>query len=326
MADSALMLAGAHSGHPHWDRDATIDIYRHWRTIADSYEDPRMFVAEAWVENTSRLRRYVGSDALHSAFNFGLLGRPWDATELRKEISDHLADLDGVAPATWVLSNHDVVRHVTRYGREQSSLEDARLRYGTPLDLAMGRRRARAAALLTLALGGNMYIYQGEELGLEEVEDLPEWARQDPNVSDAPGRDGCRIPLPWSSDRPSLGFSSNAQPWLPQPASWAASSVIAQSGQIASSLELYRSALALRRQIRSSAQDRPLQWIESRSDVLAFRWGSLVCVVNFGEDPIRLSPAANVILTSEPGRGHFLGTDTAAWIHAPMADDNVFEN
>jgi alpha-glucosidase len=267
----------------------------------------------------------VGPDALHSAFNFGLLERPWNAAELRKEISDHLTELDGVAPATWVLSNHDVPRHVTRYGRPQTSLGDARLLYGMPVDLAMGRRRARAAALLTLALGGNMYLYQGEELGLEEIEDLPEWARQDPNVSDSPSRDGSRIPMPWSAELPSLGFSSSAQPWLPQPASWAASGVVAQSGQAESTLELYRSALALRRQLWPSAQDRPLQWIESKPDVLAFRWGTLVCVVNFGTDPVRLSPAANVILTSEPGPGHSLGTDVAAWIHAPVGDDRVLE-
>jgi alpha-glucosidase len=325
MRDGALMLAGAHSGHPHWDRDATIDIYRQWRTIADSYPEPRMFVAEAWVENTNRLRRYVGSDALHSAFNFGLLGRPWDATELRKEISDHLADLDGVAPATWVLSNHDVVRHVTRYGRQESSLEDARRRYGTPVDLAMGRRRARSAALLTLALGGNMYIYQGDELGLEEVEDLPDWARQDPNVSSAPGRDGCRVPLPWSPAGPSLGFSGTAQPWLPQPASWAASSVAAQHGQDGSSLELYRSALALRRHLRSSVQDRPLEWLDARPEVLAFRRGALVCVVNLGEEPVRLHAAANVVLASEPGNEHLVGTDAAAWVHSPAGDESVFQ-
>ncbi len=183
-----------------------------------------MFVAEAWLSPAERLAQYVRSNELHSAFNFDVLRCPWDAKDLREVIDHTTENLWAVgAPATWVLSNHDTIRHRTRYGRDQqAALEGAGV---VPTDLELGRRRARAAALLELALPGGAYIYQGDELGLPEVEDLPEDVLDDPTWERSGhtvrGRDGCRVPIPWSAREPPFGFGpGNGQPWLPQPADW----------------------------------------------------------------------------------------------------------
>lgn len=181
-------------GHPHWDLDSVHDIYRSWRTIADTYEPPRAFVAEAWTATPEQLARYVRPDELHTAFNFHYLQAPWNATALRDAINASLTALQTVgAPATWVLSNHDVVRHLTRYARATGPGQAA-------TDLELGTRRARAAILLTLALPGSAYLYQGEELGLWEAEDLPDHLLQDPiwrrSGHTDRGRDGCRVPCP----------------------------------------------------------------------------------------------------------------------------------
>lgn len=324
--DDLVLLGGAQQSHPHWDRDETIDIYRRWRTVADSYDPPKVFVAEAWVDSTERLRRYLSPDALHSAFNFGLLGCPWQAAALRREIVDHLAGLGGAAPATWVLSNHDVIRHVTRYSREDTSLDEARQHYGEPADLELGRRRARAAALLTLALPGSTYIYQGDELSLAEVEDLPAAVRQDPNTSDAPGRDGCRIPLPWAADgTPTHGFGGTGPGWLPSPPDWATLSVTTQSGDPSSSLTLYRTALALRSKLRAPGDEHDLHWLDASPQVLAFRSGTLGCVVNIGREPVQLSTQTDVLLTSGVGGDPLVvEPDTTTWIHIPAASAGPF--
>jgi len=143
------------------------------------------------------------------------------------------------APATWVLSNHDVTRPVTRYGRVDTSFAFESKREGTPTDLQRGTRRARAAGLLAMALPGSMYVYQGEELGLPEVEDIPSDRRQDPMWHRSggvdPGRDGCRVPLPWAGQRPPFAFSDNGagRPWLDQPDDWAPLTVEAQAEAIA---------------------------------------------------------------------------------------------
>ena len=191
-----------------------------------------MFVAEAWVDEPERLARYLRRDELHTAFNFTYLQAPWDAGYLRHVIAETLDELRPVgAPATWVLSNHDVARHVSRYAREQAGPGSSLMQLlGRPADLELGRQRARAAVLLTLGLPGGAYVYQGEELGLDEVEDLPDEALEDPTWERSGhtdrGRDGCRVPVPWSGDAPPYGFSpagATAPPWLPQPAGWAGS-------------------------------------------------------------------------------------------------------
>ena len=221
----------------------------------------------SWPRCSSRTRNdWPGSsdpDELHTAFDFRFLKAGWEPKRLREAIDDGLRALEPVgAPATWVLSNHDQVRHVTRLGRAAATAPEAVLPLGPagttlpvtgPSDLALGRRRARAAVLLMLALPGSAYLYQGEELGLEEVLDLPDELLQDPawlrSGHTIRGRDGCRVPLPWSDGASPFGFGpSGSEPWLPQPAGWGELSVAAQTGDPGSMLELYRSALRLRRE------------------------------------------------------------------------------
>ncbi|MFI1072123.1 glycoside hydrolase family 13 protein [Streptomyces puniciscabiei] len=315
---------GQHLDHPHWDRDEVHDIYRAWRKVADEFPGDRCFVAEAWADTPERLAAYVRADGLHTAFNFDFLMASWDPKDLRSVIDDSLAMLGAVgAPATWVLSNHDVMRHASRYGRRAARRWVANERYEPegPLDLELGTRRARAAALLMLALPGGAYIYQGEELGLPEVEDLPDSVLQDPvwerSGHTDRGRDGCRVPIPWSGRTTPYGFSpedASAAPWLPQPADWAARTVAAQTGDETSMLELYRTALQ-RRRAHPALGDGTLTWLDAPAGVLAFRRDpGFVCVVNLSGEPYPLPDHTAVLLTSEPVEDGRLGPDQAAWL------------
>ena len=322
--DTADQEPRQHVDHPHWDRDEVHDIYRAWRKVADEFDGDRCFVAEAWADTPERLAAYVREDTLHTAFNFDFLMADWDPEDLRGVIDDSLTMLGAVgAPATWVLSNHDVTRHPSRYGRSAARRWVAGERYapGGPLDLTLGIRRARAAALLTLALPGGTYIYQGEELGLLEVEDLPDEVRQDPiwerSGHTDPGRDGCRVPLPWSGQHPPFGFSpddATAPPWLPQPAGWNALTAEAQTGDPASMLELYRTALRLRR-AHPALGDGALTWLDAPPGVLAFRRDpGFVCVVNLSATPYPLPDHSSVLLASAPVEDGVLATDHAVWL------------
>jgi alpha-glucosidase len=308
--------------HPNTDRDELHAIYRSWRRIADSYPGTRVLVGEIWLPDIDRFAKYLRPDELHTAFNFDFLARPWDAHELRESIDATLAAHAPVnAPSTWVLSNHDVTRPVTRYGREDSSFAFAKKRRGTPTDLALGTRRARAAALLSAALPGSLYIYQGDELGLPEVEDLPDDRLEDPmhfrSGGVDPGRDGCRVPLPWSGQRAPFGFSPDGAekpPWLPQPASWADRSVEAQQSDPRSMLWLYRQALRLRRS-EPSLQVEALRWIDSADGVLAFSRGTeFACVTNLSAVPAALPAHAAILLSSSPLSGGLLPPDSTAWL------------
>ena len=310
-------------GNPHWDVDEVHDILRRWRRIGNSYPGDRVFVTEAVVNGPERLSRYVRPDEMHTSFNFDYLTAPWEAEALRRVIDATLAALEPVgAPATWVLSSHDETRHVTRFGRAYTgaAFGGAALP-ASETDLGLGMRRARAAALLTLALPGCAYVYQGEELGLPEVEDLPEDALQDPTWERSGhtvrGRDGCRVPLPWEGDHPPFGFSADGvRPWLPQPPEWAAASVAAQSGDPASMLSLYRAALRLRRELPAPGSG-PLTWIDAGDQVLAFdRSPDVRCVVNFSERVVDVSAHGRLLLASGPCDGG-LPPDTAAWFAVP---------
>ncbi|WP_456846277.1 glycoside hydrolase family 13 protein [Cellulomonas sp. P5_C6] len=325
--DASLPEVPAHPGpgeHPHVDRDELHDVYRGWRSVADSYEGTRVLVGEVWLQDKARFAQYLRPDEMHTAFNFDFMARPWDAKQLRESIDITLAAHGPVgAPATWVLSNHDVTRPVTRYGRDDTSFAFTAKRFGTPTDLAVGLRRARAAAMLTAALPGSLYIYQGDELGLPEVEDLPLDVLQDPmhfrSEGVDPGRDGCRVPLPWSGSSAPYGFSpagSTAPPWLPQPGAWAELTVTAQEADPASTLHLYRDLLAIRR-AEPALGDGPMTWIDSAHDVLAFARGGLVCVVNLGDEPAALPAHTDVLLTSAPLVAGLLPRDTAAWLRTP---------
>ena len=328
LPDAGARERGSHhlEPHPAWDQDGVHEVYRGWRRVADSYDPPRVFVAEAWVPSNERLARYLRPDELHTAFQFDLVRAPFRAEVLRSVVDDALAAAEQVgAPSTWVLSNHDVVRQVTRYARSQPARlvesEEERARWTTEQpDLELGRRRARAAALLMLALPGSAYVYQGEELGLPEAEDLPDDRRQDPvwrqsGHTDV-GRDGCRVPLPWTGEAPPYGFSpegATATPWLPQPEGWGPLTATAQEGDPASVLELYRAALRLRRE-HLVAAPAEVTWVDAPDGVLAFRRGAWQCWVNTGEAEVPLS-AGEVVLGSDPGaRPGRLPGAAAAWV------------
>jgi alpha-glucosidase len=308
--------------HPTEDRDEVHDVYRAWRRIADEYNGTRVLVGEVWVPDAARFAAYLRPDEMHTAFNFDFMARPWDAAELRASI-DLMLDAHAPvgAPSTWVLSNHDVTRPVTRYGREDSGFAFARKRFGTPTDLELGRRRARAAALLTAALPGSLYLYQGDELGLPEVE-LPREVLEDPmhfrSGGVDPGRDGCRVPLPWRGTASPFGFSpaaASAAPWLPQPAEWAALTVQAQEADPGSMLWLYRQALRIRKR-EAALGDGTLTWLPSEPTALVFRRGDdVVNVTNLGSEPMALPDHDRILLSSTPLVGGMLPSDSTAWLH-----------
>ncbi|MDX3075306.1 glycoside hydrolase family 13 protein [Streptomyces sp. NPDC088354] len=291
---------------PFFDQDGVHDVYRSWRRILDEYQGERIAVAEAWTPTVERTAHYVRSDELHQAFNFQYLGTKWDARELREVIDRSLDAMRPVAaPTTWVLSNHDVVRHATRLSADEKSYDV---------------RRARAASLLMLALPGSAYVYQGEELGLPEVTDLPDEARQDPAFFRAAGqdgfRDGCRVPIPWTAEGSSYGFGSGGS-WLPQPASWAGLSVEAQTGDPASTLELYRAALRLRRELPGLGAGESVHWQDAPEGVLVFRRPGFACTVNTTGAPVTLPAPGAVLLSSAPvevtADGVVLPSDTTVW-------------
>ena len=312
--------------HPYIDRDDVHGIYRSWRALADGYEQPRALIGEVWLADPGRFAAYLRRDEMHTAFNFDYLNCPWDGPALRRVIDETFdAHARVNAAATWVLSNHDVTRHVTRYGRSDTSFGFALRQHKVPVDLALGARRARAALLLNLALPGGCYLYQGEELGLWEAEDIPAELRQDPIFHRTGGkdigRDGCRVPLPWSGDRAPFGFSpagASAEPWLPQPAAWARFTAQAQGERPDSMLAFYRTALRLRR-AEPALRGSDFDWLPVDDPaVLSFTRGSgFHCVVNLSDRPFALPSGTDLLLASVPefdrDAGH-LPPDTAVWL------------
>ncbi|MEJ8278578.1 glycoside hydrolase family 13 protein [Pseudonocardia spirodelae] len=311
--------------HPYLDRDEIHDIFRSWRRIGDTYDPPRVFVAEAWVPDPQRLARYLRPDELQTAFSFNFLTAAWLADDLRSNIDDAIAENTAVgAPATWVLSNHDVCRHPSRLARKPEAgrgwnLDDV---LDLPADPALGLRRARAATLLMLALPGTAYLYQGEEFGLPEVEDIPVEQLDDPTWElsghTLRGRDGCRVPLPWAAGEPSFGFGGPA--WLPQPGVFAAHAADAQEADPDSVLHLYRDALALRR-AHPALGGGALAWRTSPEGTLAFDRTSddgddgFTCLVNVSSAPVSLPEDAEVMLSSGPLTVRDeVPADTAVWL------------
>ncbi|MEV8612285.1 glycoside hydrolase family 13 protein [Amycolatopsis sp. NPDC051373] len=319
MKDPALPDVEDGDETPFSDQEGLHEIYRSWRKIADSYAGERVLVGEMWLPDMSRAARYLRHDELHSAFNFDFLVCPWDVSRFRDVISRTLRAHDEVgAPAAWVLSNHDVTRHVTRYGRSgDTGFSFADRLHGSPVSLALGTRRARAAALLTLALPGGVYVYQGEELGLWEVEDLPSELRQDPVWARTdgadPGRDGCRVPLPWSGPAAPFGFGTGT-PWLPQPSSWAEYTASAEAADPASMLSLYRDGLRIRTE-QAALGAGALEWLPLGDGVLAFtREPGFTFVLNFSAAAVPL-PAGEILLASGPVTTE-IPTDTAVWLRS----------
>ena len=310
--------------HPLWDRDEVHGIYAEWRQVFNEYDPPRVGVAEAWV-HPSRRPRYASPSGLGQAFNFDLLEANWDGGEFLRVINDSLTtEQQREAPTTWVLSNHNAVRHATRYalpaedhlsgtGHAKAWLLSNGISPG--LDRGLGVRRARAATLLMLALPGSACLYQGEELGLHEVAEIPAELVRDPaflrSGGTEKGRDGCRVPLPWTSEGLSFGFSTGAA-HLPQPAWFGPLSVEAQEHDPASTLTLYRQALSWRRKLQGAER---LEWMPGTSgQVLHFgRPGGWRSVTNFGPTAVPL-PQGTVVVASSLLEDGLLPADTTAWI------------
>lgn len=315
--DQALPVDGT---DPLYDRDEVHLIYQTWREVFDSYDPPRMAVAETWHPTSSRTYLYARPTELGQVFDFSLLKAPWDPHRMREVIRTSLADHRGSGGGlTWVLSNHDVPRHPTRYALPPGAdLDSWLLTDGShpPVDPVLAQRRARAAALMLLALPGSAYLYQGEELGLLEVADLPDEVLQDPvwerSGHRLKGRDGCRVPLPWQDHGSSLGFGSNGT-WLPQPAWFADHAAAVLQADPDSILSLYRAAIALRRKL--TTHDEQLTWLGEDPAVLHFaRSTGWQCVVNFGQRPVPL-PAGRVVLSSTPRMPEGeIPADTAVWL------------
>ncbi len=328
-SSAELALLPQDGTHPLIDRDDVHEIYAEWRKVFDSYDPPRTAVAEAWVSTPERRAKYASAEGLGQAFNFDLLVADFDAAEFRRIIADNLAQatLSG-SSTTWVLSNHDVTRHATRYGLPPLDGRAVKqgvewVRAGGPedqLDREQGRRRAEAATMLLLGLPGSTYLYQGEELGLHEVAEITPDQRQDPaffrgGEFDGLGRDGCRVPLPWSAEGASFGFGSDGA-HLPQPAWFAEYAVDVEAADPASTLSLYRRALGLRHDLQA---DEALEWRETdRADVLRFaRPNGWQVVTNFGTEPFDLGAEADaVVLTTQPLRDGALPGEATAWLKA----------
>ncbi|MFJ3408081.1 glycoside hydrolase family 13 protein [Promicromonospora sp. NPDC090134] len=317
---------GAGNRGPMFDQDGVHDIYRAWHQVLAEYDGDRCLVAEAWVEPLSRLARYVRPDEMHQAFNFSFLTAPWDAATVRTVVNASLSTMEAVgAPTTWVLSNHDVVRHASRFGLEEiggRQLNGIGATDPQP-DTALGLRRARAATLLMLGLPGSAYLYQGEELGLPDHTALPDDVRQDPSFfrtqGAEPGRDGCRVPLPWVGGAPGNGFGPTGKTWLPQPDVYAELAADRQYGVKGSTYEMYRAALGLRRAENLGAG--ALAWVDSLADhpdVVALRVADVVVVANLGASPFALPAEAQVLVASgelDEDTGE-LPSDTTVWLRA----------
>jgi alpha-glucosidase len=301
-----------HRNHlmPYYDQDELHPLFRTWRALLDQHPAPdgavapreRVMVAEAGIFDRERLTRYVAPGEMQQIFNFAFLECPWGAREMREVVEQSARAMQAVgAPVTWVLSSHDAIRPVTRYG-------------GGPA----GERRARAAALLMLALPGAAYVYQGEELGLPQAH-IPDDRIRDPLWQRSEhrdrGRDGCRVPLPWTGGVPPYGFSDAAPEacWFPQPADWAQRTVAAQENDEHSMLTLYRTALLLRRAHPATDTAVRVQG-PAHGEWFAFdRSPRLRCLVNFGPQPVRLADGARVLLSSAPLDGRDVPQDTAVW-------------
>lgn len=317
--DPTISLAKEGPNPPYMMQAELHDIWREWRVVIDEYEGDRVLCAEAWVEPLSHLARWVRPDEMHQAFNFSYLEGGWNPSEVRDVIRRSVSAFGAVgAPSTWVLSNHDVVRHATRFGLPTNAVQGEGLgpRSTITIDAVLGLRRARAATLLMLALPGSAYLYQGEELGLPEVVQLPDDARQDPTWfrtdGQKYGRDGCRVPIPWESDAPASGFSGTGASWLPQPSDWSALSRDIQNSTPESTLNLYRSALEQRR--RNLLGEGHIEWLDGYPPaVVALRVNNVVVLANMGETAVPL-PAGDIIVQSAGARSSLLEPDTTVWL------------
>jgi alpha-glucosidase len=311
-----------------FDRDEVHEIYAEWRKIFNEYDPPRVAVAEAWV-HAHRRPAYASTNGLGQSFNFDMLGAGWNKKKV-KEIADFnlKAAKKSGSSTTWVLSNHDIVRHATRFAFPEItdfSKWYKTNRFTAQVNEKLGLDRARAMTMLLLALPGSTYLYQGEELGLQEALQIPADQMQDPQFLRNPdvgmSRDGCRVPLPWSRTGSSFGFGEDGS-HLPQPEWFGNSSVEAQDGVQGSTLELYRELLLLRKQLQTTENH---TWINHwlQPGVLHFMrnngWHS---VTNFGDKPVKL-PKGELLATSMPLVDGKLPANATAWVKADVANMDV---
>ncbi|PFG19917.1 glycoside hydrolase family 13 protein [Serinibacter salmoneus] len=300
---------------PMWNQPGVHDIYRDWHAVLAEYGADRMLVAEAWVSPLSDLAKYVREDEMQQAFNFAFLASHWHAEELREVIEDSIRANDEVgAPTTWVLSNHDVVRHASRFGMSTAGGNVSPPGPDDPQpDTALGLRRARAASLLMLGLPGSAYLYQGEELGLPEATMIPIELRQDPAIArggEPVGRDGCRVPIPWEAEAPAFGYSPTGASWLPQPADWGRYALDTQKHDPDSTYRLYSRALRLRREYALGRGG--LAWLDLDADpqVLALVNGAVTVIANTGSEATRVPATLDVLVSSAPLEQY----DDATWL------------
>ncbi|MEN9970194.1 MAG: hypothetical protein RLZZ229_402 [Actinomycetota bacterium] len=301
-----MTFAEIEAFNPYWGQPEVHPIIRRWRKVLDEYDD-RLMAAEAWLGPLDRMAHWVRPDEYHQAFNFGYLACPWDKAEMTEVINESLRAFGKVgAPSTWVLSNHDVIRHATRFGYEPDMLPPQGDGIGPDFaqpDEAKGLRRARAASAFMLGLPGGAYIYQGEELGLPEHTTLGGAYRQDPTFARTEGkrvgRDGCRVPLPWvSKANESNGFSSTGESWLPQPSSYARYARDLQDGVAGSTLEVYKRVLKMRKQYNLGAGN--FRWAPefANETTLAYVNNGVLVLSNFAGDPVVI-PAGEILATTQ---------------------------
>ena len=284
---------------PRFNNDGVHEIHRQIRRVFDDYPDA-VAIGEVWVYDNEQFSRYVRPDELHLGFNFRLLRAEFDATAIRAAVENSLSAAEMVgAPPTWTLANHDVDREPTRYGGGR-----------------VGLSRAKAMALVMLALPGAVFIYNGEELGLPNA-DLPDEALRDPvwarSGHTRRGRDASRVPLPWAGDTPPFDFSTNPDTWLPIPAQWAPLTIERQLADDASTLSFFRRAIELRSS-RTEFDGASITWLDTPPGALAFRLrGGLVCALNAGRRAMPL-PAGELLLASDELVNGRLPPNTAAWL------------
>ena len=308
--------------NPYFGHEGVHEIYRNWRDLINEYDGERILCAEAFVEPLRKMALWVRPDEMHQAFNFPFLVTRWDGEKMREVINDSLTAFHEVgAPSTWVLSNHDQVRHATRLALDPAASTADRITGIGPLttpkpDAALGLHRARAATTMMLALPGVAYLYQGEELGLPEAVDIPDEYRQDPTffrtAGEQYGRDGCRVPIPWEAAEPSYGFGDSGLTWLPQPEVYKEFSRDQQVGVEGSTLELYTTLLRLRKELQLGTGT--FAWIEGTPiNVLGFTNNGVSVFINYSTEDFVL-PGGKILVDSGDSSFGVLAPNTAVWL------------